>query len=785
MRQRMDMFDNSYRTRPALDTKDVVPLLLLLLLPFAFFIEATLAKEVFWVWDLTLIHYPLRVFTVDMVRQGHLPLWNPYVFGGYPHLAGGQIGMFYPLNFFFLLPIPPYYALTLFILIHFGLAGVFMYSLVRWLVGNRAGALLSALAFMLGGFLVARVIDLNLMTGSIWLPLIFLLFIRGVESQSFWYTLLTGWALGLQALTANPQILFLSGWLLVFYTLFRIAVGWRQERKPLKLCFTWSALLALTFIVGLGLSAIQMVPTIELAKLSSRQSGLPYYIFTFISLPPWHLLTLFLPNLWGKLALYWGYPYFHELYVYLGIMPLLLACLAWQRLRQNGMVAFLTICLVISLGMAFGRFNPLYRFLQYVPGLNLFRVPARWLLLTTFSLSILTGYGFVSLIERKKSQVVPPSDSLLRKDRLARLLATLTMVALIMTLTGVILFPFRERLLAHVENGLVSESLDRSACFLLGSLLMMDAGLGLLYLYLGEKISLSAFQVGCVVLTVVDLFSFGRDVNAFKSPSYYTERPETLAFLEMDTDFYRIATDTHLPFYELEGLKGDVPSMYGIFSVHGGSALTTFRYETFMEEGGETNPKLLGLMNVKYVVTRQELNDAEFRKVDESRHYSIYKNEAFLPRVLVVPSAEPAPGATDWDIIRRLANESFDPRQRVLLEEIPEESFSPSSRREIGSARIVSYSLGRVVIEADLEADGFLVLLDTNYPGWQASVDGTPTRIYQADYLFRAVLLQEGVHTIEFVYDPLSFKWGLAVSSATLALSCLTFIVRFLSRLGG
>jgi hypothetical protein len=781
----MDILDNPYRTSSFVDTKDVVPLVLLFVLPFAFFIEANLAKEVFWVWDITLIHYPLRVFTVDMMRQGHLPLWNPYVFCGYPHWAGGQIGMFYPLNFFFLLPIPPYYALTLFILTHFGLAGVFMYSLVRWLVGSRVGAFLSALAFMLGGFLVAQVIDLNLMTGSIWLPLIFLLFIRGVENRSFWYAFLTGLAIGFQALTANPQIIFLSGLLLVFYYLFRITTGWRREREPLKLRLTWSAILVLAFIVGLGLSAIQIVPTIELAKLSSRRSGLPYYIFTFVSLPPWHLLTLLLPNLWGKLALYWGYPYFHELYVYLGIIPLLLACLAWQRLRQSGMVAFLTISLLISLGMALGRFNPLYHFLQYVPGLNLFRVPARWLFLTTFSLSILTGYGSASLIQREKSQVIPTSDSRPRKDRLTRLFATLTVIGLAMTLIGVILFPFREGFLAHVENDLVAESLNRNAHFLLGSLLMVDASLGLLYLYLREKIPLSTFQVGCIVLTLVDLFSFDRDVNAFKPPSYYTKRPETLTFLERDAGFYRIATDYLLPFYEIEGLKGDVPSMYGIFSVHGGSALKTFRYETFMDEGGATNPKLLGLMNVKYVVTHQELSDANFRKVYESGHYNIYENGAFLPRVLVVPNAEPAPGATDWDIMRRLANEDFEPRQWVVLEEMPEEGFAPSSRREAGSARIVSYSLGRVVIEADLEADGFLVLLDTFYPGWKASVDGAPSKIYQADYLFRAVFLREGVHTIEFVYDPLSFKLSLAASSATLALSCLAFIVRFLSRLGG
>lgn len=62
------------------------------------------------------------------------------------------------------------------------------------------------------------------------------------------------------------------------------------------------------------------------------------------------------------------------------------------------------------------------------------------------------------------------------------------------------------------------------------------------------------------------------------------------------------------------------------------------------------------------------------------------------------------------------------------------------------------------------------MLTDAYYPGWRALVDGRPAKIERADYYFRAVYLEGGKHTIEFVYDPLSFKVGLAISLASLAL---------------
>jgi uncharacterized membrane protein YfhO len=72
-----------------------------------------------------------------------------------------------------------------------------------------------------------------------------------------------------------------------------------------------------------------------------------------------------------------------------------------------------------------------------------------------------------------------------------------------------------------------------------------------------------------------------------------------------------------------------------------------------------------------------------------------------------------------------------------------------------------------VIIEVYAASDGFLVLSDVYYNGWKAFVDGENEKVYKADYVFRAVRLTEGQHTVEFVFDPLSFQIGWRVSAMT------------------
>jgi uncharacterized membrane protein YfhO len=84
------------------------------------------------------------------------------------------------------------------------------------------------------------------------------------------------------------------------------------------------------------------------------------------------------------------------------------------------------------------------------------------------------------------------------------------------------------------------------------------------------------------------------------------------------------------------------------------------------------------------------------------------------------------------------------------------------------SVRITSYEPDEIRVEASLPQPGFLLLLDTYFPGWTASVNGQPARIYRADYNFRAVWLPAEKSMVRFTYQPNSFRTGVVLSAAGL-----------------
>jgi len=94
---------------------------------------------------------------------------------------------------------------------------------------------------------------------------------------------------------------------------------------------------------------------------------------------------------------------------------------------------------------------------------------------------------------------------------------------------------------------------------------------------------------------------------------------------------------------------------------------------------------------------------------------------------------------------------------------------SPEPAQGEALVRIVSYKRNCVIIEADTDQPGVLVLHDLYYPGWQATIDNQPTPILKTNLLFRGVELPRGRHIIAFRFAPLSL--GRLVEAASDAFS--------------
>ncbi len=143
----------------------------------------------------------------------------------------------------------------------------------------------------------------------------------------------------------------------------------------------------------------------------------------------------------------------------------------------------------------------------------------------------------------------------------------------------------------------------------------------------------------------------------------------------------------------------------------------------------------------------------------------IYEVLDAMPRAFVVHQAQVV--ADDYAAITMMRDPSFDPGEKVILAEGREIGTVPPAQATVAITRCDPEA---VTVQAELQAPGYLVLSDTWYPGWTATVDGRGARVERANVNSRAVFLEAGTHEVRFVYAPSSCRIGMAVSAVAVAM---------------
>ena len=133
---------------------------------------------------LSVFFIPPRLFWVDAIKIGEFPLWNPYSYSGHPLLAVLQPAVFYPLNIFLII-LPFDLAFNWLIILHFFLAGVFIFLFLREIGASIVGALIGALIFMLGGYMISVHNLLSTLLSVTWVPLTIFFYLRAIKKSSF------------------------------------------------------------------------------------------------------------------------------------------------------------------------------------------------------------------------------------------------------------------------------------------------------------------------------------------------------------------------------------------------------------------------------------------------------------------------------------------------------------------------------------------------------------------------------------------------------------------------
>jgi hypothetical protein len=792
-----------------------IPISVIMILPLILFWPLVLGGRVLY-WGTPLLQfYPWRKLAVDMIRSGHVPLWDHYLGNGAPLAANLQAAVFYPLNLIYLV-VPIERAMGYSAVLHVILAGLLMYLYGRTIRLSPFASLVAALSYMFSGFLISRLGFLSMTSATPWLPLLFCLAERLASQRRLSNAFLLGLAIGLQLLAGHAQLWYYGLWAVAAYVLAR---GWQMAKEGaqdrscvLRLTVRTWLLLALAVLVGLGVAAVQLLPTAELALLSQRQVGVEYEFAMTYSFWPWRLITLLAPDFFGNPTSgdYWGYAAYWEDCGYIGVLPLLLALIAIsiylvQKRRPRltfhaSLVPFFSLLCLLSLLLALGKNLPLYPLVfRWVPGLSFFQAPARFLYLYTLGMATLAGLGADCI-------VFVPSRRLARVSGYGVVIG----LAILLAAVAVRLLP-----LPPVKLTFVSALASFAVLLTLTSLLLLcrwkveswSGGIKLLHRFGVSPLVL--WQTLVIAFIAADLILFGYSLNPTTEPRLYELSTTSGAFLKKGDDDHRIfifpGSDYNLKFEkylllsdfgpgdvdELMGLRETLmPNLAigeGLFSANNFDPLVVGHYERLIQEIDKGLPRwidpdlgrtvdetrlsvalrLLGLMNVEYILDYREIPGLNLVFADGVR---IYRNDDALPRAYVVSQVQGI--SDDEKVLVELFSQTFDPRRVVLLSPARSQEpipcpLSPIPNPQPPTPLSPEYSPNAVNIEVSLDRDGCLVLSDTYYPGWRAYVDGEEREILRANYAFRAVFLESGHHTVLFKYDPLSFKMGLAISLAT------------------
>ncbi len=689
--------------------------------------------------------FPWKTLTIDSLKQGILPLWNPYSFSGTAHLANYQSAVLTPLNLIFLI-LPFIDAWSIAVLLQPLMAGVFMYLYLRSLNLKQVSSTLGSISFMFCGFITTWMGYETLGYAIVFLPLSLFAIEKFYVKKQFKYLFLLSITVPLSFFSGHFQISLYFSLFVVMYLFYKLFLV--KDKKLFAYTFFY-------FLFGVLLSMPQILPSIE-AYTQSLRSG----IFQTIEVIPWgYMATFFAPDIFGNPVTRndW-FGHYAEWNGFSGTLTIILALYIFFSGKFKK-VWFFVFTAILAILLSFQ--SPIVDLIVMlkIPVLST-SAASRIIVLFSFSIAVLGAFGFEYLM-----------DDL--SKNLKKIIYWTGFCAFIFLLMWVVVVL---KLFMSIDKIIIA----RQNLILPSILLISLIGFVILFLTL-TKVKKSNKLLVFVPLVLILLVSFDLLRFAIKWQEF---SPKNLVFPFVSVvDKFREISGYQRVF---GNLGGEATIYYKLSSIEGYDAVYNQRYGQFIQSAknadvensfrsvvsfprqGLYSRQFLNLLGVKYFV--HKIADGrnswvfpfynypdEFKLIYDDGVYQIYENLKVFKRVYLASGYKVQ--NDPQEIINTMFLEDLDLTKTVVLEKDPLVKLN----MQTGSADIYKYLPSEVVISTKSNGNSLLFLSDSFYPGWKAYVDGKLSEIYRSDFTFRSVLVPKGQHIVKFVYDPLSFKLGLVL----------------------
>lgn len=721
-----------------------IAVLVLVAAVIGFYWKLVLTNQFTWLagTDIAYQNMPWFQFAASEVHAGRFPLWDPHAFAGQPLLAQAIPGSAYPLNWLlYLLPLKHTWirqaGLHWYYVVVRILAALSLYWLCRDLGRSRRASVIAGTLYAVAGF-VGSVEWPEIVNSAVWVPLVFLFQFRAARGiRPLASAAVSGFFLGLMWLAGHHQVpLFVSlaSGLLWIYLIFR------KRLIPDLGSFRISAV---AFAVAALVSGMQTIPTLEYGHLARRWAGadhplawnetVPYRVHELYSVKPISLLSIAIPGLDTN-----ENPFVGAVAVGLALIGFVLS---WRDVRVRWLAALALGSFVFALGP-----NSVFHGFVYsvVPMVEKARVPAHALVLLHLAVCALVAFGIDLFPALSRSGVKSASIALGLFGIILCSLGLYLIEARILPLTG------DTRFMVTAVASMVAAALlwaawrgtigRRTASALLFAMILLETG----------------------NVTGAQFANYERD----------KERAAPIRKLAEDTDIrdYLISRGGQ-PFrveYDEEVIPPNIGDWWGI------DAFTAFvaGAPDIVLRNDPYNRRVQAMLGVRYYLGAKPLWPEQVEVFTGATGHKVYWNPGTLPRSWVVHETRQA---RDADVPRLLNDASIDLRKlAIVTRKLP---ALDSCSGDAASVRV--HNPDRVVIDAQLNCRGMVVVGDTYFPGWHASIDRKEADIYDADGMIRAVIAERGQHTIEMRYRPWSAVIGTLM---TITGTLLTAVIVFRTR---
>jgi hypothetical protein len=737
--------------------------------------------------DAVVVFQPFHQYTRE--RLPELPLWNPYISAGRPYLANAQSAIFSPFSWpAYILPF--WWSLGFIAALKLFLGAFGTYVLGRLLGMRFGGALIAGLVFAFGTFFIVWLSWplTNIFPLLPWLFILSELLVRRPDP------LPAAGLAGLVALTyfgGHPETTFHALFATIVFFAFRLLLRARSERSAARELVRPTVTFGLAFVVGTAIAAVMLLPFFELLLNSGdldRRAGEPSGFW-----PRKYLGALFLHDYWGRPTQQSDIDPFMQIRGwYAGGLTLILASAA-LILRPTATRVAVALFGIFAASMVVGT-GPAFDVLtEYAPGFNSAH-NQRMLIYALFGLALLAGWGLDDLSGRAAEG---------RRRTLVLGVATLIFLVPFVWMIGAgtlttdglkkaleVAWGFADPPPVNpfdTHDSAVGNVVRMSS--LLQWIPLAGAALVLVALRLRRVRPLHAavFVALAFSLLAVDLFRANMGFNP-AIPTADAAMPETGAIRYLQRQrpnrFVGLATQ-----FSFQPLPPDMAMRFGLFDARGYDYPAEKRYDRLWRRNVApgvpdfTQPIVLATATPAAIRALSLLSVTDFLQDPEEEPLEapglklaydeadgrVYRNPAALPRVFLVGRQQTVAG--EDEAMRTVTTPGFDGRDVAVTEKVVP-GIARTGSGSAGTADFVSYEPERIVAKANASRRSLLVLTDVHFPGWKATVDGRSVPIERVDYLLRGVVVPAGAHTVEFSYEPSSFRagWIIAVLGLLAAL---------------